>query len=66
MRRLSKPGDLWMLGPHRLLCGDARSVGRHRRKTSIAHFASRRPDCLAGHVDGVSGLVAAVSGPLGG
>jgi hypothetical protein len=23
-------------------------------------------DCLAGHVDGVSGLVAAVSGPLGG
>jgi hypothetical protein len=65
-RPVSKPGDLWMLGPHRLLCGDARSVGRHRRKTSIAHFASRRPDCLAGHVDGVSGLVAAVSGPLGG
>jgi hypothetical protein len=26
MRRLSKPGDLWMLGPHRLLCGDARSA----------------------------------------
>ena len=23
-------------------------------------------DCVAGHVDGVSGLVAAVSGPLGG
>jgi DNA modification methylase len=23
---ISKPGDLWMLGPHRLLCGDARSA----------------------------------------
>jgi DNA modification methylase len=23
---ISKPGDLWVLGPHRLLCGDARSV----------------------------------------
>jgi DNA modification methylase len=22
---ISKPGDLWVLGPHRLLCGDARS-----------------------------------------
>jgi hypothetical protein len=22
----SKPGDLWMLGPHQLLCGDARSA----------------------------------------
>jgi hypothetical protein len=27
---------------------------------------SQRPDCVAGVVDGVSGLVAAVSGPLGG
>jgi len=26
----------------------------------------RETDCVAGHVDGVSGLVAAVSGPLGG
>jgi DNA modification methylase len=24
-RAVSKPGDLWLLGPHRLLCGDARS-----------------------------------------
>jgi len=23
---VSKPGDLWVLGPHRLLCGDARSA----------------------------------------
>jgi DNA modification methylase len=23
---ISKPGDLWVLGPHRLLCGDARST----------------------------------------
>jgi DNA modification methylase len=23
---VSKPGDLWVLGPHRLLCGDARST----------------------------------------
>jgi hypothetical protein len=23
---VSKPGDLWLLGPHRLLCGDARSA----------------------------------------
>jgi hypothetical protein len=27
---------------------------------------SQRPDCVAGVVDGVSGLVATVSGPLGG
>ena len=40
----------------------------------IHHWASksriaahlRETDCVAGHVDGVSGLVAAVSGPLGG
>ena len=25
-RAVSKPGDLWLLGPHRLLCGDARSA----------------------------------------
>jgi ABC-type uncharacterized transport system substrate-binding protein len=29
------------------------------------NFCPQRPDCVAGHVDGVSGLVAAVSGPLG-
>jgi DNA modification methylase len=26
-RTISKPGDLWMLGCHKLLCGDARSEG---------------------------------------
>jgi ParB/Sulfiredoxin domain len=25
-RAVSKPGDLWVLGPHRLLCGDPRSA----------------------------------------
>ena len=25
-RVVSKPGDLWVLGPHKLLCGDARSA----------------------------------------
>jgi DNA modification methylase len=25
-RVVSRPGDLWLLGPHRLLCGDARSA----------------------------------------
>ena len=24
---VSRPGDLWQLGPHRLLCGDARDTG---------------------------------------
>jgi DNA modification methylase len=24
---ITQPGDLWLLGPHRLLCGDARSAG---------------------------------------
>ena len=27
---VSKPGDLWQLGKHRLSCGDARNGGRHR------------------------------------
>jgi DNA modification methylase len=31
-RAVSKPGDLWLLGPHRLLCGDARSAA------DIAHL----------------------------
>jgi hypothetical protein len=33
---------------------------------SVFHPSSGRPDCVAGVRDGVSGLVAAVSGPLGG
>src|SRR6266511_1148485 len=31
-----------------------------------SHLCCGRPDCVAGHIDGVSGLVAAVRGPLGG
>jgi DNA modification methylase len=31
-RVVSKPGDLWLLGPHKLLCGDARSAA------DIAHL----------------------------
>jgi DNA modification methylase len=34
----SKPGDLWLLGPHKLLCGDARSA---------ADIARLMADCLA-------------------
>jgi DNA modification methylase len=30
-RAASKPGDLWVLGDHRLLCGDARSAGEVAR-----------------------------------
>ena len=38
---VSKPGDLWLLGPHRLLCGDARSAAdiarlmAHRRTAAV-------------------------------
>ena len=28
---VSQPGDLWLLGPHRLLCGDATSATDHER-----------------------------------
>lgn len=28
---VSRPGDLWLLGPHRLLCGDARQRGDYRK-----------------------------------
>jgi hypothetical protein len=33
---VSKPGDLWLLGPHRLLCGDARSTADIARL--MAHY----------------------------
>lgn len=26
---VTRPGDLWLLGPHRLLCGDAADIGAH-------------------------------------
>lgn len=28
---VTAPGDLWLLGPHRLICGDARDPGVHAR-----------------------------------
>ena len=28
---VSKSGDLWLLGPHRLLCGDARDASQYRK-----------------------------------
>jgi hypothetical protein len=28
---ISRRGDVWVLGPHRLLCGDAQSAARRRR-----------------------------------
>jgi hypothetical protein len=34
--------------------------------TILAEPALAETDCVTGYVDGVSGLVAAVSGPLGG
>jgi DNA modification methylase len=36
-RAVSKPGDLWVLGPHRLLCGDARSAADIARLTAHRH-----------------------------
>lgn len=49
---ISKPGDLWRLGPHRLLCGDCRdaeTVGRLLSEVKVAvavtspPYADRRP-----------------------
>jgi hypothetical protein len=42
------------------------SESARQMSASVFHPSSGRPDCVAGVVDGVSGLVAAVSGPLGG
>ena len=30
-KAVSQPGDLWLLGPHRLLCGDARNKSHFRK-----------------------------------
>ena len=43
-----------------------RAVGRPPPFERHSHDSAQRPDWLAGVADGVSGLVAAVSGPLGG
>src|SRR5947208_15231370 len=36
---VSKPGDLWVLGSHRLLCGDARNVDHLARLMGGARAA---------------------------
>jgi DNA modification methylase len=28
---VTRPGDLWSIGPHRLICGDAQDLGVHRK-----------------------------------
>ena len=38
---ITRPGDLWLLGEHRLLCGDATVLGRRR---AGAGWAARRHD----------------------
>lgn len=38
---VSKPGDLWLLGPHRVLCGDATSVDDAERVMD-----GQRADCM--------------------
>lgn len=38
---VSAPGDVWLLGPHRLMCGDAADVAAHDRV-----LAGERPDVL--------------------
>ena len=44
---VSRPGDLWQLGPHRLLCGDARDTGElgssARRRASGDGVPGSRP-----------------------
>jgi DNA modification methylase len=31
VQRVTEPGDMWLLGPHRLICGDATDVGVYDR-----------------------------------
>jgi hypothetical protein len=38
-RPVSKPGDLWALGQHRLLCGDARDPATHQNLMGEQHAA---------------------------
>ncbi len=54
---VSRPGDLWLLGPHRLLCGDALDpasyealMGRDRAQMVISDFPYNIP--IQGHVGG--------------
>jgi len=56
-RAVSKLGDLWLLGPHRLLCGDARDASAYERLMAgeRAHVVFTDPPYnvpIAGHVMG--------------
>jgi DNA modification methylase len=54
---VSRPGDLWILGAHRLLCGDAREAGSYDRVLdgATAQFVFTDPPYnvrIPGHVSG--------------
>jgi DNA modification methylase len=54
---VSRPGDLWLLGEHRLLCGDSRDEGVHRRlinglKASAVFTDAPYNVAVNGHVSG--------------
>ena len=41
---VTRVGDLWLIGRHRLLCGDARSEAAHRELMGIERAAAVFPD----------------------
>ncbi len=55
---VSRMGDLWILGPHRLLCGDARNTADYRRLLSgeLADLVLTDPPFNVAIKDNVSGL----------
>ncbi|MGN3973645.1 site-specific DNA-methyltransferase [Tsuneonella sp. SYSU-LHT278] len=55
-----RPGDLWLLGEHRLLCGDARAAASYRALMpgELARMVFSDPPYnvrIDGHVDGLGG-----------
>ncbi|WP_202968007.1 DNA methyltransferase [Methylocystis sp. SB2] len=59
---VSRPGDLWLLGKHRLICGDARDEKVYERATNgaLAQLAICDPPYnvkIAGHVSGLGKIV---------
>lgn len=54
----SRPGDLWLLGPHRLLCGDARDPASYAKLMEGQHARLLLTDPpynvpISGHVSGL-------------